>query len=137
MPKLNIRDIDLDSRDLSFPQKQKIKKRKNKKEGDIKNIVKGKQRKQPYIFIYTMGKKEKYGNYICKVGYLDIRQKIEMPRFRKLNNGEKQKIPGKVEVFVYHAKNKLAGPYKGKEAAVVKAKELVSNNIRYEKHPKN
>ena len=45
MPKLNIRDIDLDSRDLSFPQKQKIKKRKNKKEGDIKNIVKGKQRK--------------------------------------------------------------------------------------------
>ena len=37
-----------------------------------------------------MGKKEKYGNYLCKIGYLDVRQKIDMPRSRRLNNGEKQ-----------------------------------------------
>ena len=30
-----------------------------------------------------MGKIEKYGSYLCKVGYLDVRQKIEMPRIKK------------------------------------------------------
>ena len=43
-----------------------------------------------------MGKKEKYGSYLCKVGYLDVRQKIQMPTIRKMNNGEKQTFPGKV-----------------------------------------
>ena len=84
-----------------------------------------------------MGKKEKYGNYLCKHGYLDIRQKIDMPRKRKLNNGEIQIIPGRVEVFVYHAKNKLAGPFKSKDQAIHQAKELISKNIRYNKHAKN
>ena len=63
-----------------------------------------------------MGKKEKYG---------------------RLHNGEIQTIPGKVEVFVYHSKNQLAGPFKGKQAAVDKANELVEKNIRYDKHAKN
>tara|TARA_Y100001963_G_scaffold139142_1_gene204686 strand:- start:173 stop:427 length:255 start_codon:yes stop_codon:yes gene_type:complete len=84
-----------------------------------------------------MGKKEKYGNYLCRVGYLDIRQKIDMPKTRRLNNGEKQTIPGKVDVFVYHSKHQLAGPFKGKDAAVSKAKELIDKNIRYDKHSKN
>ena len=55
------------------------------------------------------------------------------PRKRKLNNGEFQTIPGKVEVFVYHAKNKLAGPFKSKDQAILQAKELISKNIRYNK----
>ena len=60
-----------------------------------------------------------------------------MPRKRKLNNGEIQTIPGKVEVFVYHAKHKLAGPFKSKEEAIQKANELISKNIKYDKHSKN
>jgi hypothetical protein len=84
-----------------------------------------------------MGKKEKYGNYLCKHDYLVIRQKVEMPRKRKLNNGEFQTIPGKVEVFVYHAKHKLAGPFKSKNEAIIAAEKLVINNTRYNKHAKN
>jgi hypothetical protein len=83
-----------------------------------------------------MGKKEKYGNYLCKIGYLDIRQKIEMPKFKTLSNGEKQTISGKVEVFIYHSKHKLGGPYISHIAAKTKAKEMIKNNIRYEKHSK-
>jgi hypothetical protein len=45
MGKLNINKLDLESKDVSFPRKQKIKKRKNKDEGNIKNISKIRQRK--------------------------------------------------------------------------------------------
>ena len=44
MPKLNLTNLDLDSKEVSFPRKEKIKKRKNKTEGSVKNITKGKQR---------------------------------------------------------------------------------------------
>tara|TARA_R100000541_G_C1826716_1_gene73334 strand:+ start:214 stop:468 length:255 start_codon:yes stop_codon:yes gene_type:complete len=84
-----------------------------------------------------MGKKEKYGNYLCKVGYFDIRQKIEMPRKRKLNNGEIQTLSGTVDVFVYHGKNKLAGPYKNSTTAIDKANEMLSNGIKYDKFNKS
>jgi hypothetical protein len=45
MTKLNLNNLDLDSKDVSYPRKQKIIKRKNKTEGDIKNLSKRKQRK--------------------------------------------------------------------------------------------
>ena len=57
------------------------------------------------------GKKEKYGSHVCKVDYLDVRQKILMPRIKKNNRGETITLPGSVEVFVYHAKHKVAGPF--------------------------
>ena len=76
-----------------------------------------------------MGKKEKYGNYLCKHNYFDIRQKIEIPRKRKLNNGEFQTVPGKVEVFVYHGKSK--------KAAIIEAEKMVIGGVRYNKHGKN
>ena len=84
-----------------------------------------------------MGKKEKYGNYLCKIEYLDIRQKIDMPRTRRMNNGEKQTIPGKVEVFVYHGKNKIAGPFKSHKDAIATAHELVGKNFKFNKWDKN
>ena len=68
-----------------------------------------------------MGKKEKYGNYLCKVGYFDIRQKIEMPRKRKLNNGE----------------IKLARTNKNSTTAIDKANEMLSNGIKYDKFNKS
>jgi hypothetical protein len=80
-----------------------------------------------------LGKKEKYGSYICKVGYFDIRQKIEMPRSRKLQNGDIQTIPGKVEVFVYHSKNKVGGPFKSHEQAIISAQELMGEGYKFDK----
>lgn len=81
-----------------------------------------------------MGKKEKYGNYICKIGYLDIRQSIVMPRKRKLNNGEIQTMPGSVEVNVYHGKNKVSGPFKSHKIAIDSAEELIGRGYKYNKH---
>tara|TARA_R100001443_G_scaffold113918_1_gene129238 strand:- start:2517 stop:2768 length:252 start_codon:yes stop_codon:yes gene_type:complete len=83
-----------------------------------------------------MGKKEKYGNYLCKIGYFDVRQKIEMPRTRRLNNGEKQTIPGKVEVFVYHGKNKVSGPFESHIKAIESANVLLGKNYKFNKFDK-
>ena len=84
-----------------------------------------------------MGKIEKYGSYVCKVGYLDVRQKIEMPRINKNNRGDAIKVSGKVEVFVYHAKNKVAGPFKSHKLAIEEAEKLVERNFKYNKKKKS
>ena len=83
-----------------------------------------------------MGKIEKYGSYVRKVGYLDIRQKIEMPRIKKTNRGDIQKIKGNVDVFVYHAKNKIAGPFKSHKLAIEEAEKLVERKFKYSKFDK-
>ena len=83
-----------------------------------------------------MGKIEKYGNYVRKVGYLDIRQKIEMPRIKKGFRGGTEKIAGKVDVFVYHAKNKVAGPFKSHKIAIEEAEKLVERKFKYNKYIK-
>ena len=84
-----------------------------------------------------MGKKDKYGNYLCAVGYLSIRQKMVMPKKKKNYQGKWEMTPGSTEVFVYHTKHKLAGPFKGKEEAIQKANELIIKGIKYGKHSKN
>ena len=84
-----------------------------------------------------MGKKNKYGNYICKVGYLSIRQTIVMPKKKKNYQVKWIATPGSTEVFVYHTKHKLAGPFNGKEAAIHKANELISKGIKYDKYNKS
>jgi len=81
-----------------------------------------------------MGKIEKYGNYVRKVGYLDIRQKIEMPRIKKGFRGGIEKIAGSVQVFVYHAKNKIAGPFKSHKLAIEEAEKLVERKFKYSKN---
>ena len=83
------------------------------------------------------GKIGKYGSYLCKVGYLDVRQRIEMPRIRKGNRGEELQSTGKVEVFVYQGKNKLSGPFKSHKLAIESATEMVENKVKYIKHKKN
>ena len=83
-----------------------------------------------------MGKIEKYGSYVRKVGYLDIRQKIEMPRIKKGLRGGVQEVKGSVEVFVYHAKNRIAGPFKSHKLAIEEAEKLVERNFRYSKFGK-
>jgi|TARA_R110002167_G_scaffold129660_1_gene312708 hypothetical protein len=79
------------------------------------------------------GKIEKYGSYVCKVGYLDVRQRIVMPRFKKGNKVDAQSIPGSVDVFVYHSKNKVSGPFKSHKLAIESATELVGKNYKFKK----
>ena len=79
---------------------------------------------------------EKRGHHVCKVDYLNIRQRITMPRIKKTIRGEKQQLPGSVEVFVYHAKHKVAGPFKSHKLAIEEAEKLVERNFRYSKFDK-
>ena len=83
-----------------------------------------------------MGKIEKYGSYVCKVGYLDVRQKIEMPRIKKTTRGDMQKVSGKVEVFVYSGKHKIEGPFKSHKLAIESAEKLVERKFKYNKFDK-
>ena len=76
---------------------------------------------------------EKRGHHVCKVDYLNIRQRITMPRLKKGLRGGVDKINGSVEVFVYHAKNKVAGPFKSHKLAIEEAEKLVERNFRYSK----
>ena len=82
------------------------------------------------------GKTEKYGSYLCKVGYLDVRQRIVMPRTKKTNRGDSQQLPGSVEVFVYQGKNKITGPFKSHKLAIESATELVEKNFKFNKNKK-
>ena len=63
-------------------------------------------------------KGQRLGNYLCKVGYFDIRQKLA-------NN--------KMEVLVYHGKNQVAGPFRSKDAAITRAEELMSEGYKFRK----
>ena len=64
--------------------------------------------------------KSKSGKYVCRIGYLEIRQKIT---FKK-----------PTEVFVVHKKNAVAGPYKNIEEAILNAKRCINEGIRYSKY---
>mgnify|MGYP003677298835 CR=1 FL=1 len=67
------------------------------------------------------------GYYICKIGYFDIRQKIDWPNKKKT---------GKAEIFIYHGKHKLEGPFKSKDAAKIRAEEMMSEGVKYNKFGK-
>jgi hypothetical protein len=82
-----------------------------------------------------MGKKSKYGNYLMKIGYLDIRQVVVMPKVAKIR-GSIQKAPGSVEVFVYHGKHKVSGPFKSHTEAIKSANTLLVEGYKYKKTKK-
>ena len=46
-------------------------------------------------------------------------------------------MSGKIDVFIYHGKHPMGGPYKSRAVATLKAKQLIENNIKYEKHSKS
>ena len=75
--------------------------------------------------------KLKYGNYIKKVGYLDIRQKMVLGGWTKNFKGEDVKKPGSTEVFVYHGKHVLTGSFKSVMAAEAEANKMISEGIKY------
>ena len=82
-----------------------------------------------------MGKKNKYGSYLFKVGYFDIRQDIKMPKKVKIR-GQVQATPGSVEVFVYHGKHKVSGPFKSHKDAKNSAKVLLAEGFKFNKNKK-
>tara|TARA_R100001509_G_C4815751_1_gene197996 strand:+ start:484 stop:741 length:258 start_codon:yes stop_codon:yes gene_type:complete len=79
--------------------------------------------------------KIKYGNYLCNVGYFDIRQKIVLSKKIK-KSGKLVSTKGSVDIFVYHGKHQVAGPFKDKALAIEKANKLLSENFKYDKHRK-
>ena len=76
-------------------------------------------------------KKQKYGNYIKKVGYLDIRQKVVLPRSKKGYQGQIHFTPGSTEVFVYHGKHIMTGSFKSVMAATAEAEKMMAEGIKY------
>ena len=64
----------------------------------------------------------KLGKYVCKIGYLDIRQKFTYKK--------------STDVYVCHGKHHVAGPFKSIESAKNKADMLVSEGYKYDKHKK-
>ena len=72
-----------------------------------------------------MSKIEKYGNYVRKVGYMDIRQKIKMStKVKNRNTGEMTTVAGNVEILLYHGKKLIESGFKSHMEAEAKAKEL-------------
>ena len=82
-----------------------------------------------------MANKSKKGSYLFKVGYLDIRQSIQMPKEAKIR-GEIKKSPGKVEVFVYHGKHKVSGPFKSHVESIKSAETLLIKGYKFNKFEK-
>ena len=76
-------------------------------------------------------KKQKYGNYIKKVGYLEIRQKVVLPRSKKGYQGQIHFTPGSTEVFVYHGKHIMTGSFKSIMAATAEAEKMMAEGIKY------
>lgn len=73
----------------------------------------------------------KRGNYLCKIGFLDIYQKI-------IYKGEgKNKQISSRDIAVYHAKKMLVNGFKTKEAAIEKASELMEKGISHINSLKN
>jgi len=75
--------------------------------------------------------KQKYGNYIKKVGYLDIRQKVVLGQWKKNFKGEMIKQPGSTEVFIYHGKHVMTGSFKSIMAAEAEANKLIAEGKKY------
>ena len=75
--------------------------------------------------------KQKYGNYIKKVGYLDIRQKLILPSTKKGYQGQIHVTPGSTEVFIYHGKHIMTGSFKSIMAATAEAEKMMAEGIKY------
>ena len=71
-------------------------------------------------------KATKGGKFVCKVGYLDVRHRLVMPKQEKNSTGEKVKSKGSVEATIYHCRQL----YKGGFSDHTKAIEYVWEEIK-------
>ena len=68
-----------------------------------------------------MGTKSKAtigGEYVCKVGYLDIRHRINQPKQEKNRKSEKVSIKGSVEASIYHGRELVKGGFNDHTKAI-------------------
>ncbi len=73
-------------------------------------------------------KKETLGNYITKIGYMDVYQKFTNDRKGKAQSSEYR---------IVHAKNVIKGGIKNIAMAKDIAKEFIENGVKYVKHNKS
>jgi hypothetical protein len=73
-------------------------------------------------------KASKSGKFLCKVGYLDIRHRIEMPKETKNRLGEKTKHSGSVEASVHHGGELRKGGFNDHVKAIRYAWEELKND---------
>ena len=66
--------------------------------------------------------KAKIGKYVCKVGYLDIRQRMVHKKA--------------TEVFVVHGRYVIAGPFISVDTARVEAERCVTQGKKHDKYRK-
>ncbi len=83
-------------------------------------------------------KSQKYGNYITKVGYLDIRRKDTRKKLDANSTHHEKKYPrvGASEYIVYHGKHVLEGGLKSHDEAIEKAQGLVDEGVKYSRKKK-
>lgn len=74
----------------------------------------------------TKSRATTHGNYICKVGFYDIRQKTTQ---RKTKNGLKSET-AKSEFVILHGKKLIKSGFNTKLAAIEGAKELSGETFR-------
>jgi len=73
-------------------------------------------------------KKETLGNYIRKIGYIDVYQKFSFNKDKKAETSSFRLV---------HAKHVLLDNIKSFTIAKEKAAEMVTNKVKYEKHNKS
>jgi hypothetical protein len=66
------------------------------------------------------------GDYICKVGFYDIRQKTTE---RKAGRGNKTEVASS-ELVICHGRNIIERGFKSKEKVVARAKELLGGKFQ-------
>ena len=75
----------------------------------------------------TNTRRVKMGNYICRIGKYDIRQKIEQPRVKKWQS-KLDTIPGTKEASICQGKKVIEKGFKDCLDAIKKAYELLVQN---------
>lgn len=73
-------------------------------------------------------KASKGGKFVCKVGYFDVRHRIEIPKQVKNSKGEKITSKGSVESTIYHDRKLHKGGFNDHTKAIKYAWEELKNN---------
>lgn len=79
-----------------------------------------------------MSKAALRGNYITKVGHLDIYMKLSI----ETDKETKKTRTSSHKFDIYHAKRLVEGGHKTKDEAVARAKSLVAENLKKSRHEK-
>ena len=85
----------------------------------------------------TQKNKMKYGSYLSKIGYLDIRQKFTLPKkVKNRSTGEISTVGGTTNICIFHGKHVLEEKFKSKKHAEERALVLVKSGVKYDKYNK-